>query len=62
MDPYARIKEIKDDETKDIDDRVWTPEKIKEDIIDNKKKEEIIFNKISKLKYKWSNFIKSLSI
>ena len=49
MDPYARIKEIKDDETKDIDDRVWTPEKIKEDIIDNKKKEEIIFNKISKL-------------
>ena len=46
LDPYARIKEIKDDETKDIDDRVWTPEKIKEDIIDNKKKEEIIFNKI----------------
>ena len=42
MDPYARIKEIKDDETKDIDDRVWTSEKIKEDkedIIDNKKKE-----------------------
>ena len=49
MDPYARIKEIKDDETKDIDDRVWTPEKIKEDIIDNKKKEEIILNKIPKL-------------
>ena len=49
MDPYERIKEIKDDETKDIDDRVWTPVKIKEDIIDNKKKEEIIFNKISKL-------------
>jgi len=35
---YPRIKEIKDDETKDIDDRVWIPEKIKEDIIDNKKK------------------------
>ena len=49
MDLYARIKEIKDDETKDIDDRVWTPEKIKEDIIDNKKKEEIILNKILKL-------------
>ena len=49
MDPYARIKEIKDDETKDNDVRVWTPEKIKEDIIDNKKREEIIFNKISKL-------------
>ena len=49
MDPYARIKEIKDDETKDIDDREWTPEKIKEDIIDNKKKEEIILNKIPKL-------------
>ena len=49
MDPYARIKEIKDDETKDIDDRVWTPEKIKEDIIDNKKKEEIIQNKTPKL-------------
>ena len=49
MDPYARIKEIKDDETKDIDDRVWTPEKIKEDIIVNKKKEEIILNKIPKL-------------
>ena len=42
MDTYAKIKEIKDDETKDIDDRVWTSEKIKEDkedIIDNKKKE-----------------------
>ena len=37
MDPFARIKEIKDEETKDIDDRVWTSEKIKEDIIDNKK-------------------------
>ena len=34
----ARIKGIKDDETKDIDDRLWTPEKIKEDIIDNKKR------------------------
>ena len=32
------IKEIKADETKDIDDRLWTPEKIKEDIIDNKKR------------------------
>ena len=40
LDPYARIKEIKDDETKDIDDRVWTPEKIKEDIIDNKKRKK----------------------
>ena len=49
LDPYARIKEIKDDETKDIDDRVWTPEKIKEDIIENKKKEETILNKIPKL-------------
>ena len=49
MDPYARIKEIKDDETKDTDDRLWILEKIKEDIIDNKKKEEIISNKISKL-------------
>ena len=28
---------------------MWTPEKIKEDIIDNKKKEEIILNKIPKL-------------
>ena len=43
------IKEIKDNETKDIDDREWIPEKIKEDIIDNKKKEEIILNKIPKL-------------
>ena len=49
MDPYARIKEIKDDETKDTDDRLWIPEKIKEDIIVNKKREEIILNKISKL-------------
>ena len=49
LDPYARIKEIKDDETKDIDDRVWTPEKIKEDIIENKKKEETILSKIPKL-------------
>ena len=49
LDPYARIKEIKDDETKDVDDRVWTPEKIKEDIIENKKKEETILNKIPKL-------------
>ena len=31
----ARIKGIKDDETKDIDDRVWIPEKIKEDIFVN---------------------------
>ena len=44
-----RIKEIKDDETKDTDDRLWIPEKIKEDIIVNKKREEIILNKISKL-------------
>ena len=49
MDLIARIKEIKDDETNDIDDRVWTPEKIKEDIIVNKKREEVILNKISKL-------------
>ena len=38
MDTYARIKEIKDDETKDIDDRVWIPEKIKQDIFVNIKK------------------------
>ena len=35
LDTYARIKEIKDDETKDI--------------IDNRKKEEIILNKIPKI-------------
>ena len=40
LDPYARIKEIKDDETKDTDDRLWIPEKIKEDIIVNKKKKK----------------------
>ena len=50
MNLYERIKEIKDDETKGIiDDRVWIPKKIKEDIIVNKKREEIILNKISKL-------------
>ena len=49
MDPYARIKEIKDDETKDSDDRLWILEKIKEDIIVNKKNKEIILNKIPKL-------------
>ena len=49
MDPFARIKEIKEDKTKDIDDRVWKSEKIKEDIIDNKKKEVIILHKIEKL-------------
>ena len=49
LDPYARIKEIKDDETKGIDDRVWIPENIKGDIIDTKKNEEIILNKIPKL-------------
>ena len=39
--PYARIKEIKDDETKGIiDDRVWIPKKIKEDIKDNKKRKK----------------------
>ena len=43
------IKEIKDNETKGIDDREWIPEKIKKDIIDYKKKEEIILNKIPKL-------------
>ena len=51
MDPYARIKEIKDDETKDTDDRLWILEKIKEDIIVNKKNKEIILNKIPKLIY-----------
>ena len=40
LDAYARIKEIKDDKSKEIDDRVWTPEKIKEDIIDNKKRKK----------------------
>ena len=40
LDPYARIKEIKDDETKDIDDILWISEKIKEDIINNKKKKK----------------------
>ena len=49
MDPYARIKEIKDDETKDTDDRLWILEKIKENIIVNKKNKEIILNKIPKL-------------
>jgi len=47
---YERIKEIKDDETKGIiDDRVWIPKKIKEDIIVNKKNEEIILNIIPKI-------------
>jgi len=40
LDPFARIKEIKVDETKDIDDRLWTSEKIKEDIKDNKKRKK----------------------
>ena len=49
LDAYVRIKEIKDDETKNSDDRLWILEKIKEDIIVNKKNKEIILNKIPKL-------------
>ena len=49
LDPFHRLKEIKDDETKDVEERQWTYQKIKEDIIENKKKEEKILNEIPKV-------------
>lgn len=49
LDPNQRMKEIKDDEGKDSEDKVWTYQKIKEDIIENKKKEERVLNEIPKI-------------
>ena len=49
LDPNQRMKEIKDDEGKDPEDKVWTYQKIKEDIIQNKQKEERILNEIPKI-------------
>ena len=49
LDPFRRLKEIKDDESKDPEEREWTNQKIKEDIIENKKKEARILNEIPKV-------------
>jgi dynein heavy chain len=49
LDPNQRMKEIKDDEGKDPEDKTWTYQKIKEDIIENRKKEEQILNEIPKI-------------
>ncbi|MCQ2818128.1 MAG: hypothetical protein MJ252_12755 [archaeon] len=49
LDPNQRMKEIKDDESKEGDERNWTYQKIREDIIANKKKEQKILDEIPKI-------------